>query len=684
MNGIRTHTEEPTDPVIDDCVAFLQDRAFDAIGQALQRGDEAVTIAYSDLATYDLDLADALVDRPREILEAFRIAITEVDVPVPGAEDDLQDMDVRIGGVDDVDPIVSELRNDYHLGRYIGLRGQVSLATQVQPKLMRGLFRCERCSTPETDVTLGPVPQTGDDLTLPDVCPNCENRGPFSLVQSKSDYQDHQLVELTDPPGENPGTSNDVVPVHLYGDLAGEVAPGDRVRVNGIAETKHEVINSPTASVSRRQEWTQKGHAIDTEEVAFEEVEPERVDEIQALADRDDVVQRLVDSFAPDIITDERGDKHKLAVLLSLFGGASTEDREDINVFLVGAPGTGKSAYLKRANEIAPKSVQASGKGATAAGLTATATKSETTGKWMLQAGALVLASGGVACVDEFDKMPDGVRKSMHEAMEDQEIPITKAGINTTLTTETTIIAAANPTGGSFDRYTPVNEQLDMDSPLISRFDLIFGVTDTVDEVRDREIATHQHERAAGHTETPQPVSDDLLAEYIAYARQNVHPTYPDGDDTARQLLVDYYIDLREQSEDGDGGGTVTPRVNDALRRLAQASARLHLRETITVADAQQAIDLMNLSLGDTALDEDGTLNYAKREGRNMTKEDRRTAIVDLVGRLEGEEPAAREAIHAAAAEELDLDDQTTDDYLSTLKDKGLLYEQATNEFRRT
>lgn len=684
MNGIQTFNKDVPADMVERAENYLNKREKDAIVEAVQEGAEAVTVAYPDLAASDIDLADDLIQHPRTILEAFRQAIERIEIPVPGEEEKLVGMDVRFSEVDAVDPIVSELRNDIHLGKYIGLRGQVGLATQVQPKLMEGMFRCEHCSTPETDITVGPEIQNGDDLSIPDVCPNCENKGPFSLIQSKSVYQDHQLVELTDPPGENPGTSNDMVPVHLYGDLAGIVAPGDRVRINGIAETKHQIIRSRNQSVSRRQEWQLKGHSIDTEEVAFEEVEPERVDEIQSLAQEPNITQLLVDSFAPDIITKERGDKHKLAVLLSLFGGASTEDREDINIFLVGAPGTGKSAYLSRASKLAPKAVKASGKGATAAGLTATATKSETTGKWMLKAGALVLASGGVACIDEFDKMPDGVRKSMHESMEDQEIPINKAGINTTLTTETTVIAAANPKGGYFDRYTPMNEQLDLGSPLISRFDLIFGVTDDVNESRDREIATHQHERAAGDTEAEQPVPDELLTEYIAYARQNVTPTYPEGDDTPREMLVDYYIQKRAESDEDGEGAHVTARMNDALRRLAQASARMHLREEITVNDAKRAIDLMNTSLGDTALDEDGTLNYAKREGHNLTKEDRRKGVREIIKEVEGDEAAPIESVKKQAEEELEIDKTTVEKYIQKLKDKGSIYEPSTDKFRTT
>lgn len=623
MKGLQTDLDKTKyRDLIDHCTDFLRTYARDDVATAAKDSAGSITVQYRDIYQFDPDLADDLIAEPRIVIGALRAAIREVDIPLPNSEDALDGVDVRVGGVSTLQPIVSELRNDRHRTNYVGLRGQVSLATQVKPKLMAAMFECKRCD----DMTIGPITQTGDGLDTPRQCPGCSKNGPYELAQDQSIYLDHQIVELSDPPGENPGETGNVVPVHLYGELAGQVIPGDRVRINGVVETPEIRVNATNQKEARRQDWELIGHAIDEEETAFEDVEPERVDDIRELSEREDIQELFVRSFAPDILTGDRGDMHKLAAILSLFGGASAAGRDDINVFYIGAPGTGKSAYLERANALAPKSVMASGKGATAAGLTATATKSETTGKWMLDAGALVLASGGVACIDEFDKMADSVRQSMHEAMENQQVPINKAGINTTLTTETTVLAAANPTGGSFDRFQPLNEQVEIGSPLLSRFDLIFGVSDSVDADRDSAIAHHQHDRI--DSEEAKPLEDSLITEYIAYARQNIHPTY--ASDEPKDKLVDYYVEKRQQSDESDEESVtpVTPRMNDALRRLAQASARLHLREDITMADAETAIALMDMTLGDTALEPDGTLNGGKMEGRNETRKDRHDRIV--------------------------------------------------------
>jgi len=675
MNGIKTRTEDPRQEMIEAATEFLESRYQDATVEAVREQADAVHIAYSDLFEFDPDFADDLIDSPRPVLAALRRGLSNVAIPVPGEEGKLTGMDVRVHGVDAPETVVSQLRREPHLGRYLGVRGQVSHATQVKPKLMQGMFRCERCSATGSNYTIGPVPQLGDELTVPDQCPGCERQGPFSLIQDESDYLDHQIVELADPPGENPGQSGDVIPVHLYGDVAGEPVPGDRVRVNGVVDTEHQIIRSANVSIDRRQDWLMSGHSIDNEEQAFEEIVPERVEEITALSNRDDLVELFVDSVAPDILTGDRGDKHKLALLLALFGGCGDDERADINLFYIGAPGTGKSHYLQRAQTLAPKAVQASGKGATAAGLTATATKSDVTGKWVLSAGALVLASGGVACIDEFDKMADSTRQSMHEAMENQEVPINKAGINTTLTTETTVIAAANPKYGRFDRYEPLNEQVELGSPLLSRFDLIFGISDSVDSDRDEAIAEHQHNRSADEATVKKPLDDDLMTEYIAYARQNVMPTY--ADDAPKQHLIDYYTEKRKESDDGDPDvSPVTPRMNDALRRLAQASARLHLRDEITMADAECATDLMNLTLGDTALEADGTLNYGKREGRNVTQEQRKDMIQEAVA----DESLTVEEIADATG----LDDSVVEDEVDALATKGELYQPQTGEYQNT
>jgi len=550
-------------------------------------------------------------------------ATYEVDIPVPGSDEVLEDLTVRMGGVDVENVTVNTLRED-HRGRYLGLRGQVSRASQVQPRTVRAVFRCENCSSPEHPHYLDPIPQHGEEIQMPRQCPGCEKQGPFTLIEDKSEMVDHQRLKLADEPGENMGANSHTVPVHLYGDLAGGVMPGDRIRVNGKITTERAQAHG-NKKLKTSRPWRIEGREIDPEEVAFTEVTPERLEEIQQLAASDDVVSQITDSIAPHIVSDDRGDMHKLAISLQMFGGVKRNSRRgDLNVFLVGSKGTGKSQMLSHAAELAPKSVQASGKGATAAGLTATATQSQH-GGWMLDAGALVLASGGMASIDEFDKMNDGARKSMHEAMEDQRVPINKAGINTVLPTETAILAAANPMGGEFDRQLPLTEQINLEAPLISRFDLIFGLIDTQDEDWDRMVATSQYDSE----EKTGAVEDSLITEYVAYARQKVQPTFED--DSVKKRLVNWYVEQRNEHSHTDGLN-LGPRTNDALRRLAEASARMCLRDTITMDDAERAIELKKMHIGDVMLDRDGNIDAAKGMGfADKTQQERRDNIIQVL-----------------------------------------------------
>ncbi len=663
--------DETNRELIGQFTEFLTDYYKNDIAKAIQEGNRSVTVEYSDLFQFNPHLAYDITQKPELVYPNLDKALTDVEIPVPNAEEKLHDMVVRLSGVDERELTVNTLRNDSR-NKYLGLRGQVSRASQVRPKTISAMFRCERCSTPDNTVTVGPIPQPADELQLPSECPSCTRSGPFTLMEDKSVMVDHQQIELADEPGENMGATTHTVPVHIYRDEAGKVMPGDRIRVNGLITTDQARTNSSQKKMKTSRPWRVEGRSIDPEEVAFAEVEPERVDEIKETSQSDTLVDDMIDSVAPHIVSDDRGRQHKLAVALQWFGGVKRPNRRgDINVFLVGSKGTGKSQLLSRAADLAPKSVEASGKGATAAGLTATATQSEH-GGWMLDAGALVLASGGMASIDEFDKMGSAVKKSMHEAMEDQRVPINKAGINTVLPTETAILAAANPNGGAFDRFTPLTEQIDLEAPLISRFDLIFGLLDTEDKEWDETIARSQYQ-----SEQPDPVIDDeLLTEYIAYARQNVHPEIEDK--AVEDRLVNFYVNQRDEHKDSDGLN-IGPRTNDALRRLSEASARMRLSHTVDMQDAERAIELKKMHFGDVMFDRDGEFDAGQGSGYTKTpktQEERIERLKDIVKACETtDEPAMYDDVVDTAVDDYNMSQKTVENELDSMYDKGDWYE---------
>ena len=281
-----------------------------------------------------------------------------------------------------------------------------------------------------------------------------------------------------------------------------------------------------------------------------------------------------------------------------------------------------KSAILKAVDSIAPKSIYVAGKTSTGAGLSATAVKDEFgEGGWTLKAGALVLASGGMAMVDEFDKMEAEDRSAMHESMEQQTISVAKAGIVTKFKTETSVLAAANPKYSRFDPYQSFIEQIDLPASLISRFDLFFMIKDVLDRTKDKEIADHilkshkagemilqRQKKGIGEKNqeleqikeliTPK-ISGDILKKYIAFARQNIFPVL--ADDSLREIS-EFYINLRDQGRK-EGAYSATHRQLEGLIRLSEASARVRLSDTVQRSDVERAIRLVKTSLQDMVTD---------------------------------------------------------------------------------
>jgi len=591
--------------------AFIRDYCeseVSALCQGWPDDKDTLEVEYIDLFRADIyddrNAADLLTEQPDEVIDDLRCIAAEYDYPVSM---DIEP-DVCVVG-SEYTRTVEQLRQE-DVGNYLTVKGQVNELTQVEPKPVTAVFRCRNCSNSKE------ILQHRDTLLSPSQdCQLCEKgyMG-WELDDQATTWQDHQIIELAALPEDTGGQAPDKIKVEVINDLTGAVSPGDRVQISGVVKTETEDIYTKQNPSIRRPMYLD-GRAIQNEQESFAEIEPSRIDEIKELAGRESIYDDLVDSFAPHIHTANDGNQQKLAIILALFGGVQkqlptgSQIRGNINVLLIGDGGTAKSQFLKTAGKLAPKSVLASGKGATAAGLTATAEQSNLTGEWSLKAGALVMANNGVACIDEFDKMDASARKSIHEALENQEVPVTKAGINTTLPAKTAVIAAANPDGGEFNRFDNLTEQIDMEQPLVSRFDIIFALKDEQDEDRDETIATTQHDVAAGDFDVEPAIEYDLLREYIAYARR-LEPTY--ASDDVKDRLVDYYVQLRKDAEDGDEPG---PRHNDSLRRIAQASARVRLSEDITMEDAERAIDMFKYTIGQVGLDEDGNVSGGQLDG---------------------------------------------------------------------
>ncbi|WP_424001563.1 LAGLIDADG family homing endonuclease [Haloarcula salina] len=367
------------------------------------------------------------------------------------------------------------------------------------------------------------------------------------------------------------------------------------------------------------------------------------------------------------------------------------------------------SQMLSYIREIAPRSVYTSGKGSSSAGLTAAAVRDDFGDgqQWTLEAGALVLADQGIAAVDELDKMSPEDRSAMHEALEQQRISVSKAGINATLKSRCSLLGAANPKYGRFDQYEPIGEQIDLEPALISRFDLIFTVTDKPNEEDDRNLAEHiiqtnyagelhthrtqnptsnfSEEEVDTVTEEVAPtIEPDLLRKYVAYAKRNCFPTMTEE---AKSRIEDFYVDLRLKGQDEDAPVPVTARKLEALVRLAEASARIRLSDTVEEADADRAVDIAHYCLKEIGVDpETGEFDADVVEtGTSKSQRDRIQNIKGIIADIEDEyDEGAPVDVVVERAEEVGIDESKAEHEIEKLKQKGEVYEPRTDHLRTT
>ncbi|MGB4579101.1 MAG: minichromosome maintenance protein MCM, partial [Methanoculleus sp.] len=517
------------------------------------------------------------------------------------------------------------------INTFVAIEGILRKTTEVRPRIVSAVFRCRTCGK-LTD----PVAQSYGRFDEPDFCPNCERKTRLDLVMNRCRFVDTQKLRIQESPeGLRGGEQPQTLDVDATDDITGLVAPGDRVVVNGILRSVQRINYGQKSTLF---DVYLECNFIEIAEKEFEEIAITEEDEteIRALARDPMVYKKITRSIAPTIYGT---DDVKEAIALQLFGGIAKDMpdgsrlRGDIHVLLVGDPGIAKSQILRYVVKLSPRGIYTSGKSSTSAGLTATAVKDEFgDGRWTLEAGALVLADMGIAAVDEMDKMAREDRSALHEAMEQQSISLAKAGITATLKSRCALLGAANPKLGRFDQFVPIAEQINMPPSLLSRFDLIFVMTDQPEAERDGAIADHiikTHavgELIKQHEYSPLPGVDEeyimralapvtpdidpvLLRKYIAYAKRTCFPILSDG---AREALISYYMRLRNLAS-GDKPVPVTARQLEALVRLAEASARMRLSNTIDTEDTDRILRIVDACLRQVAYDaESGSFDIDK------------------------------------------------------------------------
>jgi len=581
--------------------AFLKTEKYrQRISQMAVGGRTSVTIDFEDLLAFDQSLAEQLLERPDEYLKhADNAAYDQLRIEDPEYAEKLEAQTVNARVVKLLEPAQLRRLGSNHIGRLVMVEGIVVRSTPVRPMVMQAAFKCKRCG----EIT--PVNQTGQFVKAPFACsnPSCAAKGPFDFVQEESAFIDSQDLRLQErpedlPPGQLPRTLN----AKLVGSEIVDVArPGDHVSIVGVVRAFAPA--RPGVGKLRTFILFQDVNSI---EVLGKEPEtslpsPEEEEKILDIAKDPWIHRKIISSIAPSIY----GYDHvKEAIMYLLFGGVQKtlpdiSIRGEINSLLVGDPGTAKSQLLQYVARIAPRGLYTSGRGTTAAGLTAAVIR-ERGGGMTLEAGALVLADKGIACIDEMDKMRPEDRVAIHEAMEQHTVSVAKGGIVATLNARTAILAASNPTLGRYEPHRTVAENISLPVTILSRFDLIFVLRDVPNKESDIKMSAHILEiHRKGLSPVEPPIQVDLLRKYISYAK-GIRPTLTPE---AIQRLNDFYLAMRSASEAEGSPVAITARQLESLVRIAEARTRSALRKEVSAEDAEAAIAIMKKSLEEVGID---------------------------------------------------------------------------------
>jgi replicative DNA helicase Mcm len=449
---------------------------------------------------------------------------------------------------------------------------------------------------------------------------------------------DCQVITLEESPDslEDGGSQPKRMTVFLKEDLTDptmskRISPGNKVKVIGTLK-EIEISGNGGKPLIRYDLAIEANNIIPLENDIEElEITEEEEREILEISKRGDLVEYLGKSVAPSVCGHE---DIKKALVLQLFGGVSRQRsdgsycREQIHGLLVGDPGVAKSVILKYLQEISHKSRYVSGKSASGVGLTATVSRDEITKAYVLEAGAMVLANNGYLFIDEFEKMSDEDRSNLHEGMSIGTISVSKATVQATLNSKTSVLAAANPKFGRFDVEKPFASQINLQPSLLSRFDFIFVMRDVAEEKRDNMIADKIFSEHSEETEYD-VLEKDMFKKYIAFAKK----FKPKMGEAAVKILKDYYINLRKKAKSVDGKKIIPigARQLEGLIRFSEASAKIRLSNQVTIADAKQAISIMETYLKEVGYDEEnGTFDIDKISGCGASQRNK----VDVVKKI--------------------------------------------------
>ncbi|MEM4970482.1 MAG: minichromosome maintenance protein MCM [Sulfolobales archaeon] len=652
------------------------------IREAIAGGLRSVAIDYIDLINFDEELARIVIEDPGRSIKILSEALTQSAkteyVLFTG------ELIPRFRGLPH-SVSIREIRNE-HVGKLIQVEGIVVKMTPPRQRVVKAAWQH---INPECGEKFY-VDVSSETLEKPPYCPKCGmSSGVFKFLENESLYIDHQRISIGEAPENVPsGQMPRQIQVILEGDIVDRVRPGDKVQVIGIVRL------APIGGGQRRAKGVYEieiyANNIETGVKGVEEIElsEEDIEEIRKLARDPLITRKIVASIAPAI----HGHWDvKEAIALLLFGGVpkqrsdGTRIRGDIHVLIIGDPGTAKSQLLQFTSKVAPRGIYTTGKGSTAAGLTAAVVRDKNTGEYYLEAGAMVLGDMGVVCIDEIDKMRDEDRTAIHEALEQQTVSISKAGIHATLNARASVLAAGNPRYGRYIDDRPLIDNINLPVTILSRFDLIFVLKDQPSIEEDRLLAEHITSVHSSFEEIKPPIDPGLLRKYIAYARRYIRPKLSEE---ARKMISDFFVEMRRASaENKETPIAITARQLEALIRLTEAHARMRLSNIATEEDAAEAIRLMKTMLESVGIDiESGSLDIDTiMTGKPKSRREKMIVLEDIIKELSSTSQLGCASVKEilSKAKEMGIEEETAEKMLSQLLKEGIIYEKTSGCYRK-
>ncbi|KAF7548312.1 hypothetical protein G7Z17_g7154 [Cylindrodendrum hubeiense] len=655
----------------------------------LQKNERRLTVNLDHVRSHNPDIAQGLLQQPFDYTLAFDQAVKEIVKTIPQARPDQIAKDTVYycawAGSFGLNACNPRTLSSHLLNYMVSIEGIVTRTSLIRPKVVKSVHYNEKKDKFHFREYQDQTMTNG--VTTSSVYPREDDEGnPLTTEYGFCTYRDHQTISIQEMPERAPaGQLPRGVDVILDDDLVDRVKPGDRVQLVGIYRTLGNRNTNHNSALFKTMILANNVVLLSSKSgggIATATITDTDIRNINKVAKKKNLLDLLSQSLAPSIY----GHAYvKKAILLMLLGGMEknlengTHLRGDINILMVGDPSTAKSQLLRFVLNTAPLAIATTGRGSSGVGLTAAVTSDKETGERRLEAGAMVMADRGVVCIDEFDKMSDIDRVAIHEVMEQQTVTIAKAGIHTSLNARCSVIAAANPIYGQYDPHKDPHKNIALPDSLLSRFDLLFVVTDDIEDTRDRHVSEHvlrMHRYRQPGTEEGAPVREQgsqslgvaisnqtdsqgptdvyekydamlhsgvtvtsgrgsnkkpeilsipFMKKYIQYSKMRIKPVLTQE---ASDRIAEIYVGLRNDEMEGNQRRTspLTVRTLETIIRLATAHAKSRLSSRVEERDAIAAEGILRFALFKEVVEDESR------------KKRRKTQPVDLASSTEESE----------------------------------------------